>query len=519
MTRVAAGPKAGTEAGAHPRRWWALVVLSASLLALTVQDTIVTVALPTLARELSASATQLQWIVEAYILALAGLVIPFGVLSDRYGRRLSFVVGLVVFGAASLAGAIAPTAGWLIASRVAMGVGAALVMPSTLSIIRAIFPAEERKTAIAVWGGIAALGVVVGPLAGGWLLENFSWGSVFLVNVPITVAAVFGAIFLVPESSHPSSVPFDLAGAGLAIAAMVAVTFGITEAPSLGWSDPLTLGVLAVGALLIGAFVLRERRTPHPMIDLRLFANRRFSAAILSVALAYSALFGIFFIVTQYLQFVLGYGPLTAGLGLAPLVVTIVPASFLGARLASRLGDRAAISGGLLVAAAGLAVLSFATPSTGYALLAAAFVVIGLGIGAVGTVATDSVMDSAPEEKAGGAAAINEMAMQLGGALGIAALGSALSVGYARAFGGANRAAAESIGAAARAAADLGGEAGERLLELASSAFVGAMATTSLVATGMVLVGAAVALVFLPKSKAPSEERPGQAATTERGEK
>src|SRR3712207_1476909 len=285
---------------------------------------------------------------------------------------------------------------------------------------------------------------VVGPLAGGWLLENFSWGSVFLVNVPITVAAVFGAIFLVPESRHPSSAPLDLAGAALAIAAMVAVTFGVTEAPSLGWSDPLTLGVLAVGALLIGAFVLRERRTPHPMIDLRLFANRRFSAAILSVALAYSALFGVFFIVTQYLQFVLGYGPL----------------------------------------AAGLPVLSFATPSTGYALLAAAFVVIGLGIGAVGTAATDSVMDSAPEEKAGGAAAINEMAMQLGGALGIAALGSALSVGYTRAFGGANRAAAESIGAAARAAADLGGGAGERLLELARSAFVGAMATTSLVATG-----------------------------------
>src|SRR3712207_915255 len=270
---------------------------------------------------------------------------------------------------------------------------------------------------------------VVGPLAGGWLLENFSWGSVFLVNVPITVAAVFGAIFLVPESRHPSSAPLDLAGAALAIAAMVAVTFGVTEAPSLGWSDPLTLGALAGGALLVRAFVLRERRAPHPMIDLRLFANRRFSAAILSVALAYSALFGVFFIVTQYLQFVLGYGPLTAGLGLAPLVVTIVPASFLGARLASRLGDRAAISGGLLVAAAGLAVLSFATPSTGYALLAAAFVVIGLGIGAVGTAATDSVMDSAPEEKAGGAAAINEMAMQLGGALGIAALGSALSVG------------------------------------------------------------------------------------------
>jgi DHA2 family multidrug resistance protein-like MFS transporter len=300
---------------------------------------------------------------------------------------------------------------------------------------------------------------------------------------------------------------------------MCAVTFGITEAPSLGWSDPFTFGPLAVGALLIGAFVIRERRTPHPMIDLRLFANRRFSAAILSVALAYSALFGIFFIVTQYLQFVLGYGPLTAGLGLAPLVVTIVPASFLGARLAMRLGDRATISGGLLVAAAGLAILSFATPFTGYALLAVAFVVIGLGIGAVGTVATDSVMGSAPEEKAGGAAAINEMAMQLGGALGIAALGSALSVGYARAFGGANRAAAESIGAAARVATDLGGEAGERLVELARSAFVGAMATTSLVATGMVLVGAAVALVFLPKSKAPTGERPIPDATTGRGEK
>ncbi len=512
MTRGAAGPKAGAEAVAHPRRWWALGVLSASLLALTVQDTIVTVALPTLARELSASASQLQWIVEAYILALAGLVIPFGVLSDRYGRRRSFVVGLVVFGAASLAGAISPSAGWLIASRVAMGVGAALVMPSTLSIIRAIFPAEERKTAIAVWGGIAALGVVVGPLAGGWLLENFSWGSVFLVNVPITVAAVFGAIFLVPESRHPSSAPLDLAGAGLAIAAMVAVTFGITEAPSLGWYDPLTLGVLAVGALLVGAFVLRERRTPHPMIDLRLFANRRFSAAILSVALAYSALFGIFFIVTQYLQFVLGYGPLTAGLGLAPLVVTIVPASFLGARLASRSGGRiddlrraprrGGRAGGPVL---GHPVHAERPPGGGvdgdrprHRRRRNGRQRLGDGLGAEGRPA-------APRRS-------TRWRLQLGGALGIAALGSALSVGYARAFGGANRAAAESIGAAARAAADLGGGAGERLLELARSAFVGAMATTSLVATGMVLVGAAVALVFLPKSKAPSGERPSQDA-------
>lgn len=484
-------------------------MLCVALAAISIDETVVNVALPTLSWELSASATQLQWIVESYVLVIGALVLTAGALSDRYGRRLGLVLGLVVFGAASVAGAFAPSTDLLIAARVAMGVGAAMIMPSTLSIVRTSFPEEERRLALGIWTAVLGLGLLVGPFIGGFLLEHFWWGSVFLINVPITAVAVVGAFLLIEETKDPSSAPLDLVGTAFAVVGMGLVFFGITEAPKLGWADPLTLASLILGGSFLTVFVLWERDAPHPMLDLSLFRNPRFSVASLSLALAYSSLFGAMFILTQYLQFVLAYGPLETGLRIAPLMIAAVPASLVGAVLAARLSTRVVVVSGLLATAAGLSVFSFLTPERGYGPLLAACVVIGLGIGAAATAATDSILGAAPEEKAGASSAVDETTIQLGSAFGIAALGGTLTAGYSTAFGAkegvppsvppdTHAAASESIGYAVRAAAELGGATGEGLLGTARDAFVEAMSTAMLLGTGMVVLGALIALAFLP---------------------
>jgi EmrB/QacA subfamily drug resistance transporter len=484
-------------------------VLCVVLAAIGIDETAVNVALPTLSWELSTSATQLQWIVESYLLVIGALVLTAGALSDRYGRRLGLVLGLLVFGAASAAGAFAPSADLLITARVAMGIGAAMIMPSTLSIVRTSFPEKERRLALGIWTAVLALGVLIGPFIGGFLLEHFWWGSVFLINVPITAVAVVGAFLLIEETKNPSSDPLDLGGAVIAVVGMGLVFFGITEAPRLGWADPVTLASLALGGIFLTAFVLWERGAPHPMLDLSLFRNPRFSAASLSLALAYSSLFGAMFILTQYLQFVLTHSPLEAGLRIAPLMIAAVPASLVGAVLAARLSTRAVVVGGLLATAAGLSGVASLTPTSGYASLFAACVTIGLGIGAAATAATDSILSAAPEEKAGAASAVDETAIQLGSAFGIAALGGTLTAGYSAAFGAEGGVpqgispntqgrASESIGDAVRAAAEVGGTSGEGLLAAGRDAFVEAMSTAMLLGAGMVVLGALVALAFLP---------------------
>ena len=493
----------------NPRRWWALGVLCLVLTAITIDETVVNVALPTLSRELSASATQLQWVVESYVLVIGTLVLTVGAWSDRYGRRLVLVLGLVIFGTASAAGAFAPSANLLVAARVAMGVGAAMIMPSTLSIVRTSFPKEERRLALGIWSAVLSLGILVGPLIGGFLLEHFWWGSVFLINVPITAVAVVGALLFIEEIKNPSSASLDLVGTALAVVAMGLVFFGITEAPKLGWAGSLPLASLILGGISLAAFVLWERRIPHPMLDLSLFRNPRFSAASLSVALAYSSLFGAMFVLTQYLQFVLAYRPLEAGLRIAPLMIAALPASVVGAVLAARLSTRAVIVGGLLATAAGLSLFALLTPKSGYSPLLAACVVIGLGIGVAATAAADSILAAAPEEKAGTASAVDETAIQLGSAFGIAALGGVLAAGYSLVFGtegvvlqgvlpDTRSIASESIGDAVRVAAEVSGATGEELLAAARAAFVEAMSTAMLLGAGMVLLGALVALAFLP---------------------
>src|SRR3954454_6798952 len=289
---------------ADPRRWWTLAVLCLSLLVIGLDNTILNVALPTLQDDLGASASQLQWIVDVYMLVFAGVLLTAGSLGDRFGRKRALTFGLVAFGAGSLLSALAGSAEALIATRALMGIGGAFIMPSTLSILTATVPAHERGKAIGIWAGCSGIGIAIGPVAGGWLLEGHGWGAIFLVNLPIVLLALIAGRFLVPESRDESAPRLDLAGFGLSFAGLTALVWALIEAPSRGWTDGAVLGALAGAALGLAAFVAWERRAPQPMLPIHFFRNPRFSASSAAVTLAFFALFGVIFFLTPYLQFV-----------------------------------------------------------------------------------------------------------------------------------------------------------------------------------------------------------------------
>jgi EmrB/QacA subfamily drug resistance transporter len=414
-------------------------------------------------------------------------------------------LGLAVFGVTSGVASFAGSGAELVFWRVAMGVGAAMVMPATLSTVRNIFPDHERKLAIGVWGAVAVLGVAFGPILGGFLLEQFGWGAIFWFKVPVAALAIGAAFFLIPEHRNPTAAPFDYPGALLTAGGVGGMVLGITEGPREGWTAPISYVPLVAGAVLLVALVLWERRARDPLINLGLFGNPRFSAASLSVAIAFSAFFGGIFVFTQYLQYVLGYDALEAGTRLAPLMLAVALSSVLGAPIASRFGSKAAIVGGLVFAAFGFALTAAITVETGYELLLACFVLMGLGIGVTGTAAADSILSAAPEENAGSASAMDETALELGGAFGLAVFGSTLTAGYTAAFVAGSlppalaTRASESIASAFQLASET--TAGEQLLGAARVAFVEAMATTSIVGAGLIIVGALIALFFYPRDK------------------
>jgi EmrB/QacA subfamily drug resistance transporter len=508
----------------YQRRWWTLAVLVFSLLVISLDNTILNVALPTLVRDLGASASQLQWIVDGYVLVFAGLLLTAGSLGDRFGRKRALQLGLLAFAAGSVAAAFAGSAGQLIASRALMGVGGAFIMPSTLSVLTNVFPARERGRAIGIWAAAAGLGIAIGPVAGGWLLEHFWWGSVFLVNLPVVAIALVAGLFLVPESRDPRATPLDPAGAGLSIAGLTALVYAIIEAPSHGWTDPLILGAFAAAAVLLASFVAWELRTAHPMLDVRLFANRRFSAASGSIALVFFALFGSIFFITQYMQFVLGYDTLAAGVRVIPVALGIIPAAPLSARLAERFGTKVVVAGGLAVVAGSLLLLSTVSMTSGYALVGTSVFILGVGMGLAMAPATESIMGSLPLAKAGVGSAVNDTTRQVGGALGVAVLGSLLSSSYGPAATGAmpaglpaqvTAAAGDSVGAAVQLAARIGGPLGDAVAEAGRTAFVGAMGSTLLVAAAVALAGSLLALVFLPaRAAAPAPAEADEADTS-----
>ncbi len=498
---------APTSGKAYDRRWWTLVVLSVSLLVISLDNTILNVALPTIERDLDASSGDLQWIVDSYTLVFAGLLLTLGSLGDRFGRRLALVSGLVVFGAGSLLSALAPSADMLIASRALMGVGGALIMPSTLSILTNVFPAHERPKAIGIWAAVAGLGIAVGPVAGGWLIEQFDWSSVFLVNLPIVALALAAAPALVPESRDPAQSRLDPVGAVLSTAGLGVLTWAIIAGGGeRGWTDVVTLGGFGVAVAALAGFVAWELRTSSPMLDVRLFRIRRFSGASVSISLVFFSLFGAIFFLTMYLQEVMDYGALAAGLRVTPIAAGLVLGGPLSAKLADRAGTRNVVAGGLTVVAAALLLLSGAGPDTGYGLIAVSLVLMGLGMGATMAPATESIMSSLPLEHAGVGSAMNDTVRMVGGTLGVAVLGSLLSGRYGADMESAveglpapaQAAAEDSIGGASAVAEQVGGEAGATLSRVAETAFSSAMGTTLMVAAAVAMAGSFVALFVLP---------------------
>jgi len=473
-------------------RWVALGVLCASLLAIVVDNTIVNVALPTLVRELDADLSELQWVVDAYTLSFAGLLLLAGALGDRYGRRRMLLAGLLVFGAASTAAAYAGGIGALIAARAVMGAGAALIMPATLSLLISVFEDErERATAVGIWAATAGLGVALGPVVGGYLLERFWWGSIFIVNVPLCVLAIAVGRRVVPESLDAAARRIDWAGAALSGTGLIALTWAIIEAPSEGWASPAVAGAGIAALALLGAFVARQRRTPEPLLDVGLFRNPRFSAASAAIMVLFFALFGFLFLATQYLQFVLGFSPVEAGVRVLPYAGAMIMFASVSARLVAVFGTKRVATLGMLLFAAGLAIAGTLDVGTGYGRLALAFVAMGAGMGLAGAPATESIMNALPPARANVGSAVNDTTRELGGALGVAVVGSLASAVYAAGLpSGTSEAASDSVGAAVAA--------GGPLAAAAQDAFVQALATASIAAAAVAAVGALVAWRHLP---------------------
>nr|WP_078630549.1 MFS transporter [Streptomyces roseochromogenus] len=388
------------------------------------------VALPDIARQTHATQTQQSWIIDAYSLVFASLLLPAGALGDRFGRRRALVVGLIVFGAGSALAVFTTSPDQLIALRVLLGVGAALIMPATLSTITSSFPREQRARAVSIWSAVAGASGVLGLLASGTLLEWWSWQSVFWFNVVLAAVALVGTLAFVPESADARPVPLDAVGAILAAAGIAALVYAVIEAPVNGWSDPVTLGGIAVGLLILVGFVVFELRSRHPLLDPRLFTNRRFAAGSLSITLQFFALFGFIFVMMQYLQLVRRDSALMAALSLLAMPIGMVPASRLSPRLSQRYGDRGPWVAGLLALAAGMGVLAHLDGNSAYWHIAAGLIPLGAGLGLAMPPATTSITSAVPKGLQNVGSAVNDLARELGGALGIAVLGSILTASY-----------------------------------------------------------------------------------------
>ena len=485
-------------------------MLCLSLMVIGLDNTILNVALPTLGRQLHATTSSLQWIVDVYTLVFAGLLLTAGSLGDRFGRYKALALGLALFGLGSLASALSGSTNVLIATRAFMGIGGAFIMPATLSIITNVFTDPvERGKAIGVWAGVSALGIGIGPVAGGFLLSHFYWGSVFFVNLPIVAIALLGGFFLVPDSKDPSAPKLDPIGALLSIAGLAALLWAIIEAPLRGWGSPATLIGVAVGLVILVGFVFWELHYSSPMLDMRFFENPRFTAASVAISLTFFSLFGSLFVLTQYFQSVHGFSPLKAGALLIPQAIVLMIVAPASAFVTQRLGNKVVVGFGLLVVAVALAAFALLAANSPLWEIIGVTLIMSFGMGNVMAPATDSIMGSLPRNKAGVGSAMNDTTRQTGGAIGVAVLGSILASRYRSVFattGPANHlpspvvaAAKPDVVSALRVAASpLGHPYAGTITTVAKHSFMDAFHLSALVGAAVILVAAAGVFRWLP---------------------
>lgn len=498
------------------RRWAVLGVLCVSLLIVSLDSTIINIVLPTLVKDLRASESELQWVVDAYSCAFAGFLLVAGAFGDRFGRKRFLVIGLAIFAIGSAGAAFSGSVTALVVARGFMGLGAACIMPATLSIIIDVFrDPEDQVRAIAIWSGTTGLGIAIGPIVGGWLLVHFWWGSVFLINVPIALAGLFVGLWLVPESSDPHRRRIDLAGAVLSVLGLGLLLYAIIDVPVDGGHSAQVLGAGAGALVLLVVFGLWERRVAEPMLLLEAFKQRRFSVAMGSVAFAVFALMGALFMLTQYLQFSLGYSPLATGVRILPIAAVLAVAAVASSKLDQWLGTKVVVAAGLLVVAGGLWQLTTTTVAEGFGHGLIGMLLLGLGAGLIIAPATASVMSSLPPERAGVGSATNSAALQVGGSLGVAVLGAVLSARYQhemslalaghRLPAAASSAILGSLGGALQVAKIAGGELGSLLAAAARQAFVSGMDRALLVGAVVVAASALLVVLALPSRR---DQRP-----------
>jgi len=490
-------------------RWTVLAALCLAVFVINVATTVVNIALPSLVRDLDASTADLLWIVDAFNLAFAALVLAGGSLSDRFGRRPALLVGLAGFAVTTLAGAWGANPDVLIASRAASGVFAAVIFPVTLSILTNVFrDRRERATAIGIWGAATGLAVALGPVVGGALVEHFWWGSILVFNGVVALAALVLAILVVPDSRDPEVPPLDVRGLVLSAAGLGLLVHAIIQAPERGWGSATSLLAFAGAAVVLAAFVLHERRAIHPMLDITLFKNLRFTAASSAIAIAFFAIFGFIFLVTQYFQFIRGYGPFEAGLRTLPVATAIAIGAVVGTPLAVRLGSKLVVAGGLLSLTVAFTWISAISQTTPYGHIVGQMALLGIGLGLVSSPATEAIMGVVPAAKAGIGSAVNDATRELGGTLGVAIIGSVALSLYrdtldrvqipAAAAGPAHESIGGALQAARRVAESGHTDAALKLTAIAKDGYLDGMAAGCLVAAGVALLGVLLTLAFLP---------------------
>ncbi len=501
-------------------RWIGLLFVSLSVIVISLDNTALNAALPSIARQLAATTTDLQWIVDGYVLVFAALLLTSGAISDRFGRKRILQIGLVFFAIDSVLTATATSTSLLIIYRAALGLGGSLILPATLSTVTATFPAKERAQAIAIWAAIFGLGVGIGPAISGFLLEHFNWNSIFWVNVPVCALALIGGAVFLGETKDEHPPAFDLPGVILSIAGLFILTYGIIEAGVRGWSDGEVLAALGIGALILAVFGWWEIHTPNAMLPMRFFKNPSFSIASLDLGLVLFTQFGFLFFISPYLQTIQGYSTFQAGLRLLPFALTITGMASMSARITRRLGVKRMVALGVAIAACGAIFMAVVyQPGTSYTLVFAGEVIFGFGIGMTFSPATNSIMQAVPLEKAGIGSAMNDTTRQVSGAFGVAVLGTVLNLSYIGGLGALKTApqlsgipagtlalVAGSVQSAHLVAATLPAPAASLIIATADRAYLSGMDNGLLVGAGMLLIASLLALFFLPSQPRRSEE-------------